>query len=155
PDDASHEFPYMYPPTAAVFLFAPLTYLGPVGFVRMACLVNAASWLGCLVLAGAFAGGRWRGVHPLVYVVPAVATVAYVYASFLLGQINVALLFLLLGAAHYLRAGRGWVAGALLGVATAIKVFPLPVVAYFVVRRKWAAVASTFLTLAVVWVILP
>src|SRR4029079_5193770 len=47
PDDPGHEFPYMYPPTAAVCLFAPLTYLGPVGFVRVACLVNAVSWFGC------------------------------------------------------------------------------------------------------------
>jgi hypothetical protein len=155
PEDVGHEFPYMYPPTAAIFLFAPLSYLGPVGFVTVSCLVNAAAWFGCLVLAAPFAAGRWRDVNPLLYVVPAFATVAYVYDSFLLGQINVALLFLLLGSAHCLRANRGWSAGALLGVAAAIKVFPLPVVAYFVVRKKWVAVVSTFLTLATVWVILP
>ena len=31
-------------------------------------------------------------IHPLVYLIPAFATVAYVYDSFLLGQINVVLL---------------------------------------------------------------
>lgn len=155
PEGTNAEFPYMYPPTAAVFLFAPLTYLGPVGFVAVSCLVNAFAWFGCIGLAASLAAGRGKNLHPLLYVLPALATIAYVYDSFLLGQINVFLLLLVVGSAHCLQRGRGWAAGALLGVAAAIKVFPLPVVAYFVVRKQWAAAASTFLTLAAVWILLP
>ena len=90
-----------------------------------------------------------------MYIVPVLATVPYVWDAFLLGQINVTLLALILGAFLALRRGRPWRAGALLGIAAAAKVFPLPVVAYFAVRRSGAAVAGTFAALALVLVVLP
>lgn len=155
PDDPAVEFPFMYPPAAAVFVFAPLTSFGWFGFVAAFCALTAVAWFGCLWFAATLAGGEWRNTHPMLFIAPGLATVAYVYDAFFLGQINLCLLFLVLGSAHCLRAGRDRSAGFLLGAAAAVKVFPLPVVAYFVVRRKWAAAAATVLTVAVVWVILP
>jgi hypothetical protein len=69
--------------------------------------------------------------------------------------VNLALLVLVLGGLLAVRHGRPWLAGGLLGVAAAVKVFPLPVVVYYAARRQWAAVAGTLLTLAAVWVVLP
>jgi hypothetical protein len=155
PEGTNAEFPYMYPPTAAVFLFAPLSHFGPIGFVAVLCLANAVSWFGCIRLAARLAAGKEKNPNTLLFVLPALTTIAYVYDSFLLGQINVFLLLLVLGSAHAVRSGRGWVAGVLLGVAAATKVFPLPLVAYFAVRKQWAAVAATVLTLAAVWLLLP
>src|SRR5437764_710850 len=64
PDDPRNEFPYMYPPTAAVFLFAPLAALGPVGFVLALAAVNAACWLAALFLSAKVIAGR-LDCHPL------------------------------------------------------------------------------------------
>ena len=55
------------------------------------------------------------------------------------GQFNLLLLLLLTGAWIAERSGRLWWAGGLVGVATAIKLFPGFVLLYFLVRREWKA----------------
>jgi hypothetical protein len=154
PDDPRAEFPYLYPPPLAACVLAPLTRLGPVGFVVALAAANAAAWLTALLLSARLATGR-GDCHTLVYVLPAVATAPYVWDTFLLGQVNLVLLALVLGSLLALRHGRPWLAGLGLGAAVAAKAFPLPVVVYFAARRRWAAVASTLLSAAIVLVLLP
>jgi hypothetical protein len=151
--DPHAEFSYLYPPPLAACVLAPLTRLGPVGFVVVLAAANAAAWLAALVLSARLAAGR--GSHPLVYALPAVATAPYVWDTFLLGQVNLVLLALVLGSLLALRHGRPWLAGLALGVAVALKAFPLPVVVYFAARRSWSAVGSTLLSGAAVLVLLP
>ena len=154
PDDPRAEFPYLYPPPLATCVFAPLTRLGPVGFVLALVAANAAAWAAALYLSARLAAGAGR-VPPLAYALPAAATAPYVWDTFLLGQVNLVLLALVLGSLLALRHGRPWLAGAGLGLAVAVKAFPLPVVVYFAARRQWAAVASTLLTAAAVLALLP
>jgi hypothetical protein len=154
PDDPTATFPYMYPPTLAVFVFAPLSLVGPVGFVAVLTAAAAACWLLALLFSAKLVTGRFD-CHPLVYAVPAVAAGPYVWDIFLLGQVNLFLLVLVLGALLALRSGRSWAAGGLLGLAVAVKLFPLSVVVYFAARRRWTAVAATVMTVAAVWVVLP
>src|SRR5437763_5899288 len=78
PDDARGEFPYLYPPTLAVFVFAPLSVLGPVGFVAVLAAATAACWLLALVLAAKLVAGR-VSCHPLGYGVPAALTGPYAW----------------------------------------------------------------------------
>jgi hypothetical protein len=58
------------------------------------------------------------------------------------GQLNLLLLLLLTGAWAADRSGHPWWAGALLGTAAAVKIFPAFVFLYFVARRDWRAVAA-------------
>ena len=58
------------------------------------------------------------------------------------GQFNLVLLVLLTGSWTADRSGRPLLAGALVGVATAIKLFPGFLLLYFVVRRDWKAIAA-------------
>lgn len=149
------EVRYMYPPTAAVLLFAPLSYLGPVGFTAAFALTTALAWFGCLYLGVRLATGRWRG-HPGWYYFLCYASVGpYVYDLFLLGQVNLILLFLTLLSAILLQQRRPWAAGACLGFAIAVKVFPLPVLVYWAVRRQRVAILSAVLTVLVAVVVLP
>src|SRR5262245_36956662 len=76
PDDPDAVFPYMYPPTLAVFVFAPLSLLGPAGFVAALTAGAAACWLLALLFAAKLVTGRFDA-HPLVYVIPAVAAGPY------------------------------------------------------------------------------
>ena len=57
-------------------------------------------------------------------------------------QLNLVLLPLVCGAWVAERSGRPRLAGALLGAAAAIKIFPAFLLAYYALRRRWAVVAS-------------
>ena len=58
------------------------------------------------------------------------------------GQLSLILLVLLIGAWALNRSGHPCWAGALVGLATAIKLFPGFVLLYFLVRREWKAFAA-------------
>lgn len=146
---------FMYPPTAAVLLFAPLSHLGPTGFVAAFILATAAAWFGCLSLAVVLATGRWDGHPNWYYFLTYAATGSYVYDLFLLGQVNLILLFHVLLAARLVQRRRPWPAGVLLGLAIAIKVFPLPILVYWAARRQWVAILSAVLTVGLAVVVLP
>ena len=65
------------------------------------------------------------------------------------GQLNLLLLLLLTGCWAALRGGRSATAGALLGLATAIKLFPGYLFLYFLARRDWLAIIYGALAFAV------
>lgn len=64
------------------------------------------------------------------------------------GQPNLFLLLLLTGAWAADRSERPRLAGALVGIAAAIKLFPAFILLYFVLRREWRALTAALLTLA-------
>src|SRR5262249_12063331 len=66
------------------------------------------------------------------------------------GQLNLVLLLLLTGVWLADRQGRPRWSGALLGVATAIKLYPGFVFLYFFLRRDWSAIRAGMLALAAV-----
>ena len=86
---------------------------------------------------------------------PSLAVVVLIYNIYLLGQPNLLLLALLLGAFACLRRQRQVGAGALVATAAAIKAFPILVLAYLVYRRMWVASATTVAVLAAWLLIAP
>lgn len=140
---ANGEVLYMYPPTAAVLVFAPLTFLGPVGFTAVLAAATALAWAGCVVLAVRAATGRWRGHPRWYYVLVVLLGGIHVYDMFLLGQVNLILLWLVLLAMESLRRGRSWLAGFCLALAIVVKVFPLPILVFWAVRREGRAILAT------------
>jgi hypothetical protein len=147
-------FPFMYPPTAAALL-AVTSGVGEWAFVPVLLAANALAWVGSILLSVRLAtGSAWRQ-EPLLYALPSLWVIPFVHDMFLLGQPNLLLLMLMLGAFAALRAHREWSAGALLALATGIKAFPVLAVAYLVYRRRWKALASTALTGALLLWALP
>lgn len=141
-------FPFMYPPAAAALL-AVSSVAGERAFVYFLLAVNAAAWTGAVLLAVQLATGSALRQRPLLYAAPTLCVVPFVHDMFLLGQPNLLLLALMLGAFAALRAGREWSAGALVALAAGIKAFPVLAVGYLVYRRRWKALAATALGLAV------
>jgi hypothetical protein len=90
-----------------------------------------------------------------VVVLPFLATIAFVYDTFLLGQVNLALLLLMMCVFAAIRAKRPWLAGASLALATAIKAFPFAAIVYLIWRRQWQAALATLAWLFVILVVLP
>jgi len=74
----------------------------------------------------------------------------------LLGQVNLILLFLIAASFALLHRGNAWrdgLAGALVGLAVAIKILPVVLLFYLLLRRRWIAVAGGAAAfLATLWV---
>ena len=88
-------------------------------------------------------------------IVPTLSVIVLIHNIYLLGQPNLMLLALLLGAFACLRLGREVAAGALVATAAAIKAFPILVLAYLVYRRMWKASIATVAVLAAWLLIAP
>jgi hypothetical protein len=149
-------FPFMYPPSAAAML-GLLSLTGPTGMMIALVAVNSASWIACIWLSAwltAGSGGR-RHRHPLVVIVPTLSVIVLIHNIYLLGQPNLMLLALLLGAFACLRLGREVAAGALVATAAAIKAFPILVLGYLLYRRMWRASIATVAALAAWLLIAP
>ena len=99
--------------------------------------------------------GKSSRRHPLVLIVPSLSVIVLIHNTYLLGQPNLMLLALVLGAFACLRLGREISAGALVATAAAIKAFPLLILGYLVYRRMWRATASTVVALAAWLLIAP
>ena len=154
PPPQAQKFPFMYPPPCAIFL-APLSALGQLGLIVILVVVNAAAWITSTLLSVRLTSGRWRGGHLLLYAIPNLIIVVYVWSNFLLGQPSLLLLALMLGAFLLLQARRYVPAGVLIALAAAIKAFPAIAIVYLVYRRYWTAAASLAVTLAFLLIVLP
>ena len=88
-------------------------------------------------------------------IVPSLSVIVLIHNIYLLGQPNLLLLALVLGAFGCLRLGRELSAGALVATAAAIKAFPLLILGYLVYRRMWRASAATLAVLAAWLLIAP
>ena len=143
---------YMYPPTAAVLFYMPLSIMPPFGFVAFLSLLNAAAWAFSAWAATVLAGGSWVRRSFFYTIFPGIAVAPYVWDIQLLGQLNLLLLAMTLGAFLALRHRHPLISSGLFGAAVSMKAFPLSAIAYFVVRREWKAVAASILSiLAFVW----
>jgi len=147
-------FPFMYPPSAAAML-GFVSLWGPLGSLSLLVLVNSASWLVCVWLSVWLALGSGGRRHPLLVIVPSLSVIVLIYNIYLLGQPNLLLLALLLGAFACLRLKSQVGAGTLVATAAAIKAFPILVLAYLVYRRMWIASATTVAVLAAWLLIAP
>jgi hypothetical protein len=147
-------FPFMYPPSAAAMLGC-VSLLGPTGSLLALVLVNSAAWLACITLSVWLAAGPGAKRHPLVVILPSLSMIVLIHNIYLLGQPNLLLLALLLGAFACLRLGRHIGAGVLVATAAAIKAFPILVLGYLIYRRMWKASAATITALAAWLLIAP
>src|SRR5271165_3384582 len=90
-------FPFMYPLSAAAML-AWVSMLGRTGSLLALVIVNSAAWLASIGLSVHLAVNPATRRHPLVVIVPSLSIIVLVHNIYLLGQPNLLLLALLLGA---------------------------------------------------------
>jgi hypothetical protein len=147
-------FPFMYPPPAAEML-APISWLGQAGLIALLALLNSVAWWACIVWSIRLTTPEDERPHALLYLVPNVIILAYVWSCYLLGQPTLLLLALLLAGFLALRAKHSWSAGAVFALAAVIKAFPITAIAYLVWRRHWLATLSLLLSLLLLLLLLP
>ena len=148
------KYDFMYPPPCAFFL-AVASLLGQGGLILLLVAINSAAWFYSAKLSAVLAGGNRDTTNLWLYLIPSLLVIVYVWSSYHLGQSNLVLLALMLGAFVALRAKREIVGGGLIAVAAAIKAFPVLAIIYLVYRRYWKATVSLVATLVFLILILP
>jgi hypothetical protein len=124
--------PYRYPPHTAVLVML-LRPLGPVAAAVVWDSVNAAAMIFAAWLLGRVLGGGWWtpvSLAGLLLFGPA-------YDTLMMGQINGLLLMSLVAALWLLQRGRGESAGISLAIGGALKLVPIVLVPYLLLRRRW------------------
>lgn len=148
------KYDFMYPPPCALFL-AAASLLGQGGLILLLVAINSAAWFWSAKLSAFLARGGERRTNPWLYLIPSLLVIVYIWSSYHLGQPNLVLLALMLGAFVALRVKRESVAGGLIAIAAAIKAFPILAIFYLAYRRYWLATISLVATLVFLLFILP
>jgi glycosyl transferase family 87 len=148
------KYDFMYPPPCAFFL-AGASLLGQGGLILLLVAINSAAWFCSAKLSAILTMGNKSAANLWLYLVPSLLVIVYIWSSYHLGQPNLVLFALTVGAFVALRAEREIVAGGLIAVAAAIKAFPVLAIIYLVYRRYWKAAISVVATLVFLLLILP
>lgn len=80
---------------------------------------------------------------------------AYVVSSSVLGTVNVLVLFLVIAAWFLIERGRDWQAGIPLGLAALIKVLPVALILFFLLKRRWRVAGAGVATVLILGLGLP
>jgi Glycosyltransferase family 87 len=150
----SGKYDFMYPLPCALFL-AGASLLGQGGLIFLLVAINSVAWFCSAKLTATLATGDQRTTNLWTYVVPSLLVIVYIWSTYHLGQPNLVLLALMLGAFVALRAEREIIAGPLIAIAAAIKAFPIIAIVYLLYRRCWTAAASLVVALVFLLLILP
>jgi len=143
---------FLYPPVAAVLL-APLTLLGKAPMYATLVLVNAAAWVVVVAKTRALCAFAPRATASDL--LPSLIALPLIFLTFDLGQPNLLLLAFIVSGFVAIERGRSGLGGALIGVAAAIKAFPVAIVLYLLARRQWRAAVSMMLTMAFLSFVIP
>ena len=148
------KYDFMYPPACALFL-AGASVLGQGGLIFLLVAINSAAWFFSAKLSALLARDDRSATNPWLYLIPSLLVIVYIWSSYHLGQPNLVLLALMVGAFVALRAECEIVGGGLIAVAAAIKAFPILAIVYLVYRRYWKAAISLVATLVFLLLVLP
>lgn len=153
-------FPFMYPPSCA-WLLAIATKAGDHGYMLVLLAINTIAWVLSIVFGVDLAtGGRaglaaWKKRRVVLALLPTLCMVPYIHDTYLLGQPSLLLLALMLGGFVALRKGKEVHAGAAIGLAAAIKAYPVMALVYLVYRKQWKASAAMCATLILLLFVAP
>jgi hypothetical protein len=150
----SGKYDFMYPLPCALFL-GGASLLGQGGLIFLLVAINSAAWFFSAKLSATLATANGRTTNLWVYVVPSLLVIVHIWSTYHLGQPNLVLLALMLGAFVALRSEREIIAGGLIAIAAAIKAFPILAIVYLLYRRYWTAAASLVVALVFLLLILP
>ncbi len=150
----SGKYDFMYPLPCALFL-GGASLLGQGGLIFLLVAINSVAWFYSAKLSAILATGHQCATNLWLYVVPSLLVIVYIWSTYHLGQPNLVLLALMLGAFVALRAEREIIAGGLIAIAAAIKAFPVIAIVYLLYRRCWTAAASLVVALLLLLLILP
>jgi hypothetical protein len=146
---------YVYPPPVAI-AFVPLAQM-PLwaGALIWYVLTVAAIGASVVMSASLWSDGQAARKPHLRYGLPLLCAVSLLISGILRSQASPFMYFLMIAAFYFQVRDRPTAAGFSLGCAALLKVFPIVLIVYFVMRRQWRAVAACAATLVLLGVVLP
>ncbi len=138
----TNRYDYIYPPLLAQVI-APLTPIFDLDALSMAWHILSLICLGLTVFLvnKEIDNARRRWVFwlmPIIFIPN--------YQSMWVGQISMVLLLCFAGAWYAYKHDRPYLTGAILALATWLKVYPIFLIIYFMWRRDWKVTISAFIT---------
>lgn len=146
---------YVYPPTSAI-LIAPLTLL-PVSlmafvwFILEALAIGGATWMSIQLL---FPKPKNEDL-PWLVAIPIFTLLTFLVSGVQRCQESEFMIWLIVASIFYCLKNKPIYAGFALAAATLIKVFPITLAAYFVIKRKWSALIATLMGILLMGLLLP
>ncbi len=158
--DSNGEYRFMYPPAAAALL-APASVAGKLPLVALQVAINTLAWAVAIFAPVYLLTGRLRPGDVqrdpvgLLFWVPSLACIFFIWNTYLEGQPAFLLSACLLVMFVCLRRRITWGAGLALAFAAAFKGFPILALPYLIWRREWKAIGFTLGGLVILLVVLP
>ena len=142
-DEYGPEETFVYSPAFA-YSIRPLGSLDYPWAARVWILMNFALWAVCIHLALelALVDSRRHPMHWGMVWLGGVATLSYFWNNVRVGQAGTLMVFFCLLWVLCLRRGRSFLSGLPLAAAIAVKLAPVVLVPYLILRRDWRAVAG-------------
>lgn len=146
---------YVYPPPFALLL-APLAKLpGTVGSLLW-YLLEVVSMIATSAMAVVMLERDIPDHHRnIVYAVPLLSLCTLLVSGTMRCQASAFMIVLMVASFHWHFRGKPTLAGLSLAAAAVLKVFPLALLLYFVVRRQWRTVLATVGGIVVLTLLLP
>ena len=132
---------FSYLPIFAVLLY-PLAvlppYLGAAALfvIKVAMVVAAVRW------SMLMASGNRRGPPPWVVLIVVLLCARPLISDLQHGNVNIIIMFLVIGGLRLLTRGRSLAAGMLIGLSVALKVTPALFLPYLAYKRRWRALSG-------------
>lgn len=142
-DDLGHWHTFRYPPAFA-YLVLPFGQIDPAWGARLWFVLNYAVLAGCCLLGAYLVLGPrpWSAEAGVLVLVALFACSCYNCGNFFQGQVALAMALACLGWAACRRAGRNFTGGALLAAGCVLKLAPVVLLPYLVLRRDWRGLAG-------------
>lgn len=134
---------YLYMPLLA-FLLTPLSFLPGALFGLIWGLLLGLMWIVSRKLIRILLSDPGVKLHWAVDILPSVLLFRCIYNGWGLGQISLYLVVLVLFSLVLLRKGNELACGLMLGLAVALKVFPIFMCAALLARSRWLALVWVF-----------
>src|SRR6266545_2462187 len=141
------------PPIVAL-AFAPFSLLSLQKAYWIWFVINVTALFGCFYLSLKIARRMFTAADIGVALIAFLLLSRFILNHLQRGQINLPVFFLVLLALHRFELGKRATSGLLLGLATAIKIFPVFFLCYWIRKREWLA-ASAMTVSFVVFSLLP
>ena len=146
---------YVYPPPFAILL-APLARMPLGAGALLWYLLTVAAIGGSVAMSAALLGASpLRSKPQIVYGLPLLGLASLLISGMLRSQASPFMYFFMVAAFYFHLKNRPAAAGFSLACAVLLKVFPLVLLAYFVLRRQWRAVLATAGALVLLGIVLP